>query len=372
MHVRMFDLRVKDPNLREDLKMSFKKILDHGIFFFGPELYKFEKKMTEHLNMKYAVGVASGSSALYLALKSLGIKKGDEVLTTPFSWIITSNAIVECGAKPIFVDIGDDYNINENLIESKITKKTKAIVPMHWGGHLCDMEKISKIAKKYNLYIVEDAAQAFGGKFKNKFAGNYSHIAAFSMNPMKCLNGFGEGGLVVTNNKKLYDKVKILRYAGTTSDPKKLITNNCVEVSLNHKMDTINAAMLLVSYKYFKKKISKLRNIREFYDKHLDKTVITQKIRKFETPGMYAYPIQVNNRDKIKSFLQRKAIETKIWNDPLISKAPAYKKYYKKDTPNALRILRKTLNIPFHEKLTIQELHYVVENINFSIRKFAK
>ena len=369
MHVRMFDLRVKDLKVRAELNKSLQKIMDHGLFFFGPELYEFEKKMSQFLNMKYTVGVASGSSALYLALKSLGIKSGDEVITTPFSWIITSNAIVECGATPVFVDIADDYNIDANLIEKKITSKTKAIVPMHWGGHMCDMDKIKKIAKKHNLYVVEDAAQAFGAKFKNNKSGNYSDVAAFSMNPMKCLSGFGEGGLVATNNKKLYEKIKILRYAGTTSDPKKLITNNCVEISLNHKMDTINAAMLLVAFKFFKKKSNKLKKIRKFYDKNLNKKILKQEIRKYETQGVYAYQIRIEKRNKIKELLKKKKIETKIWNDPLISESPAYKKYNKKDTPNAKRILRNTLNIPFHEKLTSKEINYVVKTINFLINK---
>ena len=365
----MFDLRVKDLKIRNELNKSFKKTLDHGKFFFGPELYEFENKMSKFLKMKYTIGVASGSSALYLSLKSLGIKTGDEVITTPFSWIITSNAIVECGAKPIFVDIGDDYNLDADLIEKKITAKTKAIVPMHWGGHMCEMEKIKKIAKRYNLYVVEDAAQAFGAKFKDKKAGNYSDVAAFSMNPMKCLSGYGEGGLIATNNKKLYEKIKILRYAGTTSDPKKLITNNCVEISLNHKMDTINASLLLVAFKFFKNKNDKLKKIRKFYDENLDKKILRQKIRKYEAPGMYAYPILIEKRNKIKKILDKKKIETKIWNDPLISDSPAYRKYNKNDTPNARKVLRKTLNIPFHEKLTLKELKYVVDNINYLVRK---
>ena len=366
----MFDLRVKDSRIRKDLKKNFNNILNHGMFFFGPELEKFEKIMSKFLNMRYTIGVASGSSALFLALKSLGIKKGDEVITTPFSWIITSNAIVECGATPVFVDIKDDYNLDADLIEKKITSKTKAIVPMHWGGHMCDMGKISKIAKKHKLYIVEDSAQSFGAKLKNKKSGNFSEVAAFSMNPMKCLSGFGEGGLVATNNKKIYEKVKILRYAGTTSDPKKLITNNCLEVSLNHKMDTINAGMLLTSFKFFNEKIKRLREIKNFYDKYLDKKIKKQEIRKYEIPGLYAYPIQINNRNKIKEFLRKKNIETKIWNDPLISDSPAYKKYNKNDTPNAKKVLKKTLNIPFHEKLTNKELKYVVDNINYSIKRF--
>ncbi len=367
----MFDLRVKDNKLKKDLKKAFEKTLNHGMFFFGPELYEFEKKMSQYLKMKYTVGVASGSSALYLALKSLGIKKGDEVITTPFSWIITSNAIAECGAKPVFVDIGEDYNINENLIEDKINKRTKAIVPMHWGGHLCNMERIRAIAKEYNLYVVEDAAQAFGGEYKKLKSGNYSDVAAFSMNPMKCLNGYGEGGLIATNNKKIYEKVKILRYAGTTSDPKKLITNNCVEISLNHKMDTINAAMLLVSFKYFKKKIQKLKKVRRYYDKNLDQGIAKQLIRKFETPGMYSYPIKLKQRNKIKKYLNTIGIETKIWNDPLISDSPAYKSSKIIKLPIANKILKETLNIPFHEKLSSKELKYVVDNLNLSFRKFS-
>ena len=365
MKVRMFDLRVLDNQINKELNYRFNKVLKHGKFFFGPELYEVENKISRYLNKKYSVGLASGSSALYLALKALGIGKGDEVITTPFSWIITSNAIVENGAKPVFVDIGDDYNINANLIEKKITKKTKAIVPMHWGGHLCEMKKINKIAKKYNLFVVEDAAQAFGASYKSLKAGCNSDVGAFSMNPMKCLNGFGEAGMIVTNNKKIYDKIKILRYAGTTSDPKKIVTNNCLEVSLNHKMDTINAAMLLVSMKFFKKKTKRINEIRKFYDLYLDERIGRQKIKKGEKPGIYAYPIKLKNRDRVKKFLEKKGIETKIWNYPLISDSPAYEKFNKDNTPNAKKILKKTLNIPFHEKLTDRQIKYVVDNINF-------
>ena len=137
-------------------------------------------------------------------------------------------------------------------------------------------------------------------------------------------------------------------------------------------MDTVNAAMLLVSFKHFKRKISKLKKIKIFYDNKIDKEIKRQKIRSFETPGLYAYPIQVPYRNKIKNFLEQKGIETKIWNDPLISDSPAYAKFNKRDTPNAEKILKMTLNIPFHEKLTTKELNYIVENINYSFRKLTK
>ena len=369
MKVKMFDLKISNNKLRKNLNFAFNNLLSHGQFFFGPELEKFEKKTAKFIGTKYAVGVASGSSALYLALKASGIGINDEVITTPHTWIITSNAIAACGAKPVFVDIGDDFNINPELIEKKITKKTKAIVPMHWGGHICDMEKICKIAKKNNLLVIEDAAQAFGGKIGKKKAGSFSIAGAFSMNPMKPLSGYGEGGLVVTNNAKIYNKIKILRYAGTTSDPKKLITNNCIEISLNHKMDSINASLLLVSLRYFNKKMKILKSISNRYRNGLSKKVRLQEYRKNEIPGRYAFPIIVKKRNLLKKYLYEKNIETKIWNDPLVSDAPVYKKLKSGNMLKAKEILNNSLNIPLHEKLTNKQVDYVIYHINKFLKK---
>ena len=360
----MFNLKIEDEELKKDLNGAFNKLLSHGQFFFGPELQEFEEKTAKFIGTKYAIGVASGSSALYLSLKACGIKPEDEVITTPHTWIITVNAIAACGAKPVFVDIADDFNIDPKLIEGKITKKTKAIVPMHWGGHICDMNAICRIAKNNNLLIIEDAAQAFGGEIDGKKAGSFSIAGAFSMNPMKPLSGYGEGGLVVTDSIDICKKIKILRYAGTTSDSKKLITNNCVEVSLNHKMDTINAALLLVSLKNFKKKMSILKSISERYNDKLNDQIQCQKYYKNEIPGRYAFPIIVNKRNQLKEYLSNQDIETKIWNDPLASEAPVYKDENLNDTPNAKRILNNSLNIPYHEKLSHEQVDYVVYHIN--------
>ena len=183
--------------------------------------------------MKYCVCLSSGSSALYLALKASGIKPGDEVITTPLSWIITSNAIVECGAKPVFIDVDNSMNIDANLIESKITKKTFAILPMHYAGLMCDMVKINNIAKKYKIKVIEDAAQSFGAKLNNKNSGNFSDVASFSLNPMKVLASLGEAGMVLTNDRKLSKKIETLRYAGAVNK------ENCYYPSLNFKIDTV-------------------------------------------------------------------------------------------------------------------------------------
>ena len=221
MKVPFLDLKVKDKNTKKSLLKNLENILNHGKVIEGPELKTFEKKMASYLKTKYVVGLSSGSSALYLALKALGIKKGDEVITTPFTWIITINAILAVGAKPVFADIGDDFNIDPLKIASKITSKTKAIVPMHVGGHMCDMKKISSIAKKNKIFVVEDAAQATASSHHSNKPGYFSDIAAFSTNPMKMLNGLSESGFITTKKKIYKDIILKLRHAGTEKDPQK-------------------------------------------------------------------------------------------------------------------------------------------------------
>ena len=232
---------------------------------------------------------------------------------------------------------------------------------MHYAGHLCDMKSISIIAKTNNIDIVEDAAQAFGASINGKKACTFSTVASLSMNPMKVLGGYGEAGLVVTNKKSIYKKIKLLRHAGTTSDPQKKITNNCLEVSLNHKMDTINAGLLLVSLKNFKKKYNKLKKISAIYDRELKPYVKIQNTFPKERHGRYVYPIQTNYRDKLRKFLSKKGIETKIFHEPLVCDAPVYKGKKKAFVPNARKVLKRSLIIPCHEKLTLSQVNYVIK-----------
>ena len=365
MLVRMFDLRVTDKSLKKDLNKAFNKILLHGQLSHGSqELVKFEKQVANYVGTKYAIGVASGSSALYLSLKACDIGRGDEVITTPHSWIITTNAIIATGATPVFADISEDLNINPKLIEKKITKKTKAIVPVHWGGQMCKMKEICKIAKKNNLLIIEDAAQAFGAQINGKKSGSFSIVGAFSMNSMKSLNGYGEGGVVVTNDLNIYKRIKSLSYAGTIQKLGTQITNHCTEVSLNHKMDTINAALLIVSMKYFHKKNSIIGSIVKKYRSKLSTKIKLRKVGKNENVGRYAFPIFVKNRDKLIKYLKSKNIETKVWHEPIIPEAPAIQKFNMKDTPNAKRLMKSILCLPLHEKLTGEQVDYTIHHIN--------
>ncbi len=352
---RLFDLKISNKNQQKSLINAFKKVLNHGQFFLGPEVREFEKKISSFLKSRYSIGVASGSSALYLSLRACGIGPGDEVITTPLSWIITSNAISSCGAVPIFVDVKDDLNINEKLIEKSITKKTKAIVPMHYGGHACNMKSIMKIARKNKLFVVEDAAQAFGSElYKN---GIISDVVSFSMNPMKPLGGYGENGAIVTNNYYIYKKIKLLRHAGTLSDPQKKITNKCVQISLNHKMDTINASFLLDSLKNFKKKLKVKRILAlKYYEKLNSYLKFQTNKNDIKNHALYAFTVISNKRDALKKFLEKNNIETKIYHEPLIPESPAYQHLKKCNIPNSKKLIKKILSLPIHEKINDKDI----------------
>lgn len=361
MRVPFFDLRVRDQKLKDELIEAFKKVLDHGKLFMGPEVEEFQDRIASAIGKRYAIGVGSGSSALFMALKACNIGPGDEVITTPLTWIITVNAIAACGATPVFADVQEDFNIDPNSIKERITSNTKAIVPVHYAGHMCEMDSICEIADKNKLIIVEDVAQAYGAGLNGKRAGSFSLAAGLSMNPMKVLGGYGEAGTVVTDDEEIYQRLKRLRHAGTTSDPKKRITNDCLEISLNHKMDTINAALLLVALKHLPEKRKQREAIARQYDRELPTGIARQGYHKNEVHGRYVYAIRVDERNELKTFLAKNQIETKIFNEPLACDAPVYQQYNTHPVPVARKMLAMNLILPSHEKLSKEQVNKVIE-----------
>ena len=369
MKVPYLDLKVTNKNHSKILLKRFKKILDHGRIIEGPEVKDFENKISNYLQSKYAVGLSSGSSALFLALQSLNIGPGSEVITTPFTWIITINSIIANGARPVFADINDDLNIDPNSIIKLINNRTKAIVPMHVGGHMCDMELISKIAKDYNLEIIEDAAQAICGSLNGKKAGSWSKISAFSMNPMKMLNAYGECGVATTSSKNLYKKLLSLRHAGTKKDIRKIDINRCYDVSLNHKIDTLQASFLIENLKNLPKKQKSRDKISKLYDLELNNIIDAPQYYNKEIHGRYLYIFTCNKRDKLYLFLKNYNIESKIFYSPLALDAPVFKnKFSKAIIPNARRQIKRSLAIPMHENMSMQQVEYVINKI----KKFYK
>jgi len=363
MKVPFFDLKVSDHALRQELLDSVEGVLNHGRILLGPEVAEFEAKVAQAAGTKYAVGCSSGSSAVYLALRCLDIGPGDEVITTPLTWIITGNAIAECGATPVFVDIRDDFNIDPDAIEEAITTKTKAVIPVHFTGLMCEMDRICKIAKKHDIHIIEDAAQSFGAEYLSQKAGSFSSVAIFSMNSMKVLGGYGETGAAVTDREDLYEKLKMLRYTGTKSDPEKIITNEAIYVSLNHKIDTVQAAMLLVMMKYLPDRMKRRTEIAMRYNETLSGIVLCPEFKEGNIHALYTYAIQAEKRDQLMEHLNDNEIETKIYHKPLVSDAPVFQKYKGKDTPNARKVLSRFLSIPAHEKLSNDQINFVIEKI---------
>jgi len=372
MHVPFFDLRVLRDELHAELIESVERVFRHGKLMLGPEVEEFERNVAKAVGTNYAVGVASGSSALYLALKSSGIGPGDEVITTPLTWIITLNAIAACGATPVCIDIREDFNIDPDQIEPAITNSTKAIVPVHFTGQMCEMDRICGIAERNNLLIIEDAAQAYGGEYKSQKAGSFSKAAAFSMNSMKVLGGYGEAGAVTTNDPEIYETVKMLRYAGTKSDPAKKITNECFYVSLNHKIDTLQAALLLVMIKHLPMRMKRRTEIAKRYNEALSDLVVCPKFQAGNIHALYTYAIQADNRDQLQEHLHNNLIETKIYHVPLACDAPVYADKRRRDNPVARKVLNRFLSIPAHEKMSDEQVEHVINTIRVFYRKGGK
>ena len=248
--VPFVDLNLQNMEIKKEVLHELGEMIDKSQFILGEQVEIFEKEFADYCESGHSVGVASGTDALTLAVRSLSLNPGDEVILPVNTFVATAEAVVHGGGTPVLVDIqSNSYNIEPDLIENSITPKTKAIIPVHIGGHMCEMEEISAIAKKFNIHIIEDAAQAICGSVNGKKAGYFSKISAFSMNPMKMLNAYGECGIITTSNKNLYQRVLRLRHAGTKKDIRKIHINRCYDISLNYKIDTIQASFLLENLK---------------------------------------------------------------------------------------------------------------------------
>ncbi|MBM4387172.1 MAG: DegT/DnrJ/EryC1/StrS family aminotransferase [Deltaproteobacteria bacterium] len=356
------NLAVEDNHLKDALLAAAGRVLEHGRIILGPEVETLERRVAGFCGRKFAVGVASGSDALYLAVRCLDLKPGDEIITTPLSWVATANAIILNGAKPVFVDIGSDLNINAGLIERAVTKATKAIIPVHFNGNVCDMEKILEIARRHSLHVIEDAAQAFGSTFKGSHAGSFGFISCFSMNPMKVFPAYGEAGIILTDDKDVFGKLKSLRYAGTVDKV------NCEYAGLNSRIDTIQAAMLLVNLDRLNDAIGRRREIAGFYRKELSGMVVCPEEKADCQSNCYTYAVLAESRDALKDYLSSCGIETKIHHPVLIPKQRLYSRITGYRIPVAEEMVTKILSIPNNEKLTNEETGYITA----CIRRFYR
>jgi dTDP-4-amino-4,6-dideoxygalactose transaminase len=358
MRVRSSDLAVSDPALKSELLDAVDRVLTHGRVLLGPEVDEFEEALADICGRRYAVGVGSGSEALYFSLRCLDIGAGDEVITTSLSWIATFNAIAMTGATPIAIDVREDQNIDPACIEAAITPRTKAIVVVHFTGRVCEMEPIMEIAARRGLHVVEDAAQAFKAcDDQGRRAGSFGVVAAFSMNAIKLFGSYGEAGAVVTDDSALRERLATLRYNGTVN------RETCVTVSLNGRLDTLQAAMMLVNLHYIDGWIERRREIAAEYRRLLGNVVVCPEEPEEIRHVYHTYGILAERRDDLMRWLEDREIEAKIHHPILMPDQPAYSHLPRPDIPVARQVVGRILSLPNHEKMSDEQVACVTDSV---------
>lgn len=358
MQVRFRYLERNNFLNKKDL-YNLKKFLLSGKYVDNKVQENFEEKVSKYINLKFCVSVSSGTNAIYLALKSAGIKKNDEVLVPCLSWVSTFTAVEMLGAKAIGVDIDENFTLNINQLNSRITNKTKAIIFVHFSGLATNLNLLRKFCNKKRLILLEDCAQSFGAKIKGKYTGTFGDYAAFSMNPMKIFSSFGEMGLVGINNKADYKKLKTLKYAGVKNK------EVCINPELNHKADNLNCFVLTKKLSKLKEIIKKRILIAEKYNKYLTNKVVKPTFKKDFSHIYYSYIIICNKRNALKKYLKKKGIETKIQHKYLIcDHKPFVKNNEKKKFNVGNKLKNRILSLTIDENLKTYEVDMVIKNIN--------
>ncbi len=366
MQVPLLDLKAQYAKIKKDVLTQITEVLDSQVCIGGPKVAELEKQVAAISDCKFAVGVSSGTDALLISLMSLGIGSGDEVITTPFTFFATAGCIVRLGAKPVFADIdAKTYNINPSLIERAITKKTKAIMPVHLYGQPADMDAIMDIAKRYNLYVIEDAAQAIGSTYKGRKAGSIGTCGCFSFYPTKNLSGIGDGGMVVTNDEELAAKMRVMKDHGQGP------TYYYNFVGGNFRLDAIQAAALLVKLPYLKGWSEVRRKNAEYYNSKFAATIVQAPYVRSDCVSVYhQYVIRVTNRDKLMAHLKENNIGCGIYYPmPLhLQKCFDYLGYKKGDFPESEKAANEVLALPVYPELTDGMKDYVVKTILEAIK----
>jgi len=361
MQVPLLDLKSQYAKIKKDVLAAIGDVLGSQVCIGGPKVAELEKQIAAISDCKFAIGVSSGTDALLVSLMSLDIGSGDEVITTPFTFFATAGCIARLGAKPVFVDIdAKTYNINPSLIEKAVTKKTKAIIPVHLYGQMADMDPITDIAKKHNLFVIEDAAQSISSTYKGRKAGSVGTCGAFSFYPTKNLSGIGDGGMVVTNNEKLAVKMKVMRDHGQNP------TYYYNFVGGNFRLDAVQAAAILVKLPYLDKWSQARRKNAEYYNKRFaDTAVQTPYVRSDCVTVYHLYVIRVSDRDKLMEHLRENNIGCGIYYPmPLhLQKCFEYLGYKKDDFPESEKAANEVLALPIYPELTDEMKDCVVKAV---------
>ena len=362
----MTDLKIQYISIKEEIDATIKRVIEQGRFILGPEVKAFEQEMSSYCGTKFAVGVASGTDALLLALLAYGIKPGDEVITTPFTFIATAEAIRHCGATPVFVDIDrHTYNIDPTQIEAKITARTTAIIPVHLYGQPADMEPILQIGKKHNLKVVEDCAQALGAEYRGRKVGSIGDAGCLSFFPAKNLGAYGDGGMVVTNDQQIAEMVGMLRQHGSRVSYHHLMSG------FNSRLDSLQAAILRVKLRHLDN-WNKLRR-----EKALLYTQLLGEIDGVEPPSIDEYNLtsanyytirltgSYKNRDELRKHLESKDIQVMVYYPLSLHLQEVYKPlgYKPGDFPQSEQAQEQVLSLPMFPELSEDQVKEVARQI---------
>ena len=362
MHVPFLNLKLQYETIKDEIHDAINEVIAKSAFAGGPFVAQFEKEFAEFCKCQYAIGVGSGTEALWMPLLAFGIGRGDEVITVPNTFIATTEAISFCGATPVFVDIDEKtYNMNPDLIEAAITPKTRAIIPVHIFGQTADMDPIMKIAGKHNLFVIEDACQSHGSKYKEKRAGSIGDAAAFSFYPGKNLGAFGEGGAITTNNLELATKMRMFRDHGQTQKYYHGI------IGWNARMDGIQGAVLSVKLKHLESWNEARRKNAHLYNELLSNVdgVITPVEADYAKHVYHIYAIRVQNRDILIKKLTEKNIACGIhYPVPIhLQKAYNFLGHGKGSFSIAEKCAEEFVSLPMFPELTMEQIEYIVNQI---------
>jgi dTDP-4-amino-4,6-dideoxygalactose transaminase len=361
MRIPYVNIAAQHALIKNELLSAMSIVIDNGQFILGDEVAEFEQRFAELCGVRYAVGLSSGTDALLLALKAVGIGPGDEVITVPNSFVASAACIALSGARPVFVDVRDDYNMDPTLIEQAITSRTRAILPVHLTGRPADMDQIMDIAKGKGLHIIEDCAQAVIAEYKGNRVGSFGRMGCFSLHPLKTLNACGDGGVLTTNDGDVAEQIRVLRNIGLKT------RDDCVVWSGNSRLDTIQAAVLLVKLKYLEAWTEKRRANARFYQDHLANLPQVQlpSDKPHERAVYHTFIIQADHRAELQVHLARLGIGTAIhYPVPIhLQKAARNLGYGPDSYPVAERQAQRILSLPVYPELEEAELQYVVNGI---------
>jgi len=365
MAIPLLDLKAQYLAIKDEIDQAIVKVLDSCRFILGPEMKALEDEIAAFCGTKHAVAVANGTDALVLALKACKIGPGDEVITSPYTFFSSAETIANVGAKPVFADIDPvTLNIDVNKIEEKISIRTRAIIPVHIFGQMVNMPKIMELAEKYKLKVIEDAAQAIGAEYRGRKAGSYGDAGTFSFFPTKNLGGYGDGGMVVTNDDRVAEKIRMLRYHGQKSK------YYYEEIGYNSRLDEIQAAILRVKFRHLNAWNQARREKAAVYDQLLAPLA---KAGKLILPGRdpdalpvyHLYVLRADNRDKIAGALEKRGIASGIYYPlPLhLQTAFAYLGYKAGDLPVAEKACTQALALPCYPELTLAQQQEIAQTV---------